>query len=567
MAPLSRGDEPKKGHICPPSTATHPADRWETAFIYSFICKFTKIKQEVEGLDAVSDLEEALLFNEPHHILEQTLARFMLNLRPQTRNISPDIISSTVSAYFAEMFSKGEMSIFWDEAMMRNVDPFEKADFFGLDWSMKLRILRQLVEWQLSHSVEIKGLIDRAWGVVHMKHKKTNQEIAQETQQLPDDDPYSKKKLMMVPLGQDVKKTRYWAVDSSPRLYVSTNPWKVTATFTKVSSTKEEYLKVIEDLKDNSPSPPKSGAKRPKTDAAHFALIKQLESRIELVDQEVQKIAKSKKKLLQKQMAAAQIAEMSLRGPRTRRVSKKPDYVYYNGEDEEDEEEDFIDDTYEDRMDDEADFINDDAMSEDDEYNYKNGVGKSRGRPQRAAALAGAERRRSTRTTASGSKAHTSQAEWRGERRSARLGPAADDTFDYQPPVKRPRTVSSATPSLHEEIMDLDAPPEPPKATALRPNEIAVPQVAGKKKSKYWFYAVEPIPGTAIPEKPREESDATSSAVFMMNTNGASTGTTDIPTSTSPEADRGNDAMVTITAENSSINGTNGTVGLSPVTS
>lgn len=46
-----------------------------------------------------------------------------------------------------------------------------------------------------------------------MKHKKTNQEIAQEAQQLPDDDPYSKKNIIMVPLGQDARKTRYWAVD------------------------------------------------------------------------------------------------------------------------------------------------------------------------------------------------------------------------------------------------------------------------------------------------------------------------------------------------------------------
>lgn len=68
MAPLSRGDEPRKGHICPPSTATHPADRWETAFIYSFICKFTKIKEEVEGLDAVSELVIGYDLAGLHHV-------------------------------------------------------------------------------------------------------------------------------------------------------------------------------------------------------------------------------------------------------------------------------------------------------------------------------------------------------------------------------------------------------------------------------------------------------------------------------------------------------------------
>lgn len=219
-------------------------------------------------------------------------------------------------------------------------------------------------------------------------------------------------------------------------------------------------------------------------------------------------------------------------------------------------------------MDDEGDFINDDAMSEDDDYN--NGLGKSRGRPQRAAALVGAERRRSTRTTASGSKAFTSQSEWRGERRSARLGVSTDDPLDYQPPAKRTRTVSSATPSLHEEVMELDVPPDPPKATALRPNEVAVPEVAGKKKSKYWFYAVEPIPGTVIPEKPRGgsgASEAASSKMFIVSANGTSAGTTVIPASTNSETKRESDITVTPTAESSLKNGTNGTVELSPVTS
>lgn len=41
----------KKGHICPPSDATHPRDRWESLFVYGFICKFTQLKGKVEGLE------------------------------------------------------------------------------------------------------------------------------------------------------------------------------------------------------------------------------------------------------------------------------------------------------------------------------------------------------------------------------------------------------------------------------------------------------------------------------------------------------------------------------------
>lgn len=45
----SAGD--KKGHICPPSNAAHPRDRWESLFVYSFICKFTNMRGKVDGLN------------------------------------------------------------------------------------------------------------------------------------------------------------------------------------------------------------------------------------------------------------------------------------------------------------------------------------------------------------------------------------------------------------------------------------------------------------------------------------------------------------------------------------
>lgn len=58
-------------------------------------------------------------------------------------------------------------------------------------------------------------------------------------------------------------------------------------------------------------------------------------------------------------------------------------------------------------------------------------------------------------------------------------------------------------------------------AAALKPTEIAMEQVAGKKRSKFWVYAVEPIPGTAQPPVGVKEgsNDATSSD---FNDNGES---------------------------------------------
>lgn len=98
----------KKGHICPPSNATRPCNRWECLFVYAFICKFTNLRGKVDGLNSAMEcvcpgfvsfatltllttfftsFEEALLLTDPNPILTQILARFVLNLRPLTRNL------------------------------------------------------------------------------------------------------------------------------------------------------------------------------------------------------------------------------------------------------------------------------------------------------------------------------------------------------------------------------------------------------------------------------------------------------------------------------------------------
>lgn len=68
---------------------------------------------------------------------------------------------------------------------------------------------------------------------------------------------------------------------------MSTNPWKITATFQTVSSTREQYLSVIEDLKGSAPGELKKGEKRSKLEQAHIALITTLEGRMEVIDAEL----------------------------------------------------------------------------------------------------------------------------------------------------------------------------------------------------------------------------------------------------------------------------------------
>lgn len=71
--------------------------------------------------------------------------------------------------------------------------------------------MRQLVELQLAHSAGIKGLIDHAWGVGHVKNKKR---MTTDVTPTPDpSDPFSRENLSYSPLGQDCSRKRYWVVD------------------------------------------------------------------------------------------------------------------------------------------------------------------------------------------------------------------------------------------------------------------------------------------------------------------------------------------------------------------
>ncbi|KDQ63282.1 hypothetical protein JAAARDRAFT_29299 [Jaapia argillacea MUCL 33604] len=509
----------KKGHVCPPSNATHPSNRWESLFVYSFICKFTNLRGHVEGLQSPMDFEAALLSKEPNPIITEVLARFIRNLRPQTRNVSTDQISSTVASVMADYMKASERTIFWDEDLKVNVDPFQglEGGFFTADWDIKLKILRQLVELQLSHAPEIKGIIDRAWGVVHNKHKKQDKPAA-----APEPaESANQEKLQMIPIGQDIARKRYWIADDSPRLYLSTNPWKITATFQTISSSREQYVAIIERLKAEAPVEGKGGEKKPKLEQAHLALVKALEGRLEAIDAELARVAKARRKIEQKQLFNVQA---EIRQTRLRRVTRRPDYAYLeNGGDDEDgfdeyqHREEPDDDDYRDQVEEERFSLSRSATPS----------GSGSRRPS-----AGPDRRRSTRTAvvnANGKRAAPDEKlnHWRGERRSTRLGAPPEMQLD-EPVIKRARTEESSASASSASV-------EPAPATnglkikisgaaALKPTETALEQVAGKKKSKFWFYAVEHIAGAATSQQPLQPSSSNQPGPSHPNSNGYSNG-------------------------------------------
>ncbi|GLB35905.1 hypothetical protein LshimejAT787_0301930 [Lyophyllum shimeji] len=480
-----------KGHVCPPSDATHPSGRWETLFVYSFICKFTDLRGKVDGLETPMDLEEALMSREPNEILSKVLQHFILNLKPQTRNLSTDQISTTVAAVLADYFKASERTVFWNEDLKMNVDPFVglEGGFFTAGWDFKLKILRQLVELQLCHTAEIKGIIDRAWGVSQNKHKKKDAATAPPEPS----DPKSQDSLQLLPIGQDSQRKRFWVADDSPRVWVSTNPWKITATFQTVSSTKEEYLALIEQLKASAAPEPKKGQKRTRLEQAHLSLIAALESRIEAIDAELERVARVRKRIEQREHRKLLLAQAEVRETRTRRRTQKPDYVYSNVYDSEDDADEY---TYQEED------AQDEEFDEDDFLNFRDEPGGSR---RRRAATAYGERRRSTRTAAkvnaNGKRESSSDSlsHWRGERRSARLG-GPEAQFDTEPPPKRARTEDTMSTNSAEAgsastngAVTGGLKLKTSGAAALKPTEVALEEIAGKKRSKFWVYAVEPI--------------------------------------------------------------------------
>lgn len=149
------------------------------------------------------------------------------------------------------------------------------------------------------------------------------------------------------------------------------------------------------------------------------------------------------------------------------------------------------------------------------------GSGNGASGPRRASG------RRSTRHTAGNSNSMDEWSQWRGERRSSRLGAPPDTQLDDFT-RKRARTEESigsvsSTDYGHERyssgtpLGEVGGAAIPKKigAAAVKPTEIAMEQIVGKKKSKFWFYAVEPAPGPA-----GESSTSSTSGGGSSQTNG-----------------------------------------------
>ena len=205
-----------------------------------------------------------------------------------------------------------------------------------------------------------------------------------------------------------------------------------------------------------------------------------------------------------------------MRSTRTRRQTRRPDYVY---------NQDFDDDVSHNSVwwvsfltffkDDGDEYKYQD--DEDDEDNLELG-------DDEIDAITGG-RRRSQRTAtrnANGKRSLEAFGDWRGERRSTRLNTNPDG---LEGSSKRARTEERSISSAASDTMVSPVPSgtlgtsKKNGSSGIRDNEVVVEQVAGKKKSKYWYYAVEPA-SEPTPSSPAQSSTAENLDLNELKLNG-----------------------------------------------
>jgi hypothetical protein len=197
------------------------------------------------------------------------------------------------------------------------------------------------------------------------------------------------------------------------------------------------------------------------------------------------------------------IAQAEPREPRLRRQVQRPDYVYANGVDSDasklfssvfffswfanhhiqDDADEYVfqeDDDYEDQLD-------------EDEYLNSRSDAPSGSRRSRVSAVPARRSARNAALNANGKReTPDTWSQWRGERRSTRLGAPFDAQLDAVPP-KRARTEESATSTNSVAPVGEINESKANGSAAGEPTKIPV-EVPGRKRSKFWYYVVQPKP-------------------------------------------------------------------------
>ncbi|WRT67967.1 uncharacterized protein IL334_004941 [Kwoniella shivajii] len=368
----SRHDEDVKKHHVVEAQVSNLDEDWQVAYTWSFIIKFN-LRSKISRLECLEDFERCLvepMANRPDDILESILICFLGNLKPGSRNITPENIQSQLSNYINDQLSSTSEWTVWDRGWPINEEdrgscctydryrselgrlryygepssaraennPIKRMEekgsgIFELDWRERVTLLRQLVDWQLTHSESIRNIIHREFPAKAMDSKAKRPPPAEITE---------KDSIVVKELGLNRDRARVWAFDDSWRLYKSGNPYKRPCQLISITTNRDSYDQLITELEtfsqlrsegnpDEIPSTAKSGKlsnelkKLVQARKNEASLAERLKERIEAVEKEEGRVQRSRRKI-------AQVVEMQqraeLRSTRTRRQGRKVDYVY-----------------------------------------------------------------------------------------------------------------------------------------------------------------------------------------------------------------------------------------------
>ncbi|WVF68996.1 hypothetical protein IAT40_003770 [Kwoniella sp. CBS 6097] len=343
-------------------------DDWQVAYVWAFIIKFN-LRGRISRLECMEDFERCLIepvANRPDDILESILICFLGNLKSNPRSLNPENIQSLLSAYITDQLTNSTEWTVWDRGWPINEadrgscctsnphrgelgrlrypgeplneraakNPIRQIEekgggIFELDWKERVKMLRQLVDWQLSHAENIRNMINREFPakVMDGKGKKAAEADVNE-----------KDSIVMKTLGQNRDRSRIWAMDDSWRLYKSGNPFKRPCPLIPVTTSRASYEAFLSDVETFAsqsvviPKGTRETAEQRKLGANiknEKSLAEALRGRMEAIEKEDARVQRARKKIaqaLEMQQRAEQRAEM--RSTRTRRQSKKVDYVY-----------------------------------------------------------------------------------------------------------------------------------------------------------------------------------------------------------------------------------------------
>ncbi|KAM0748704.1 hypothetical protein T439DRAFT_70795 [Meredithblackwellia eburnea MCA 4105] len=117
----------------------------------------------------------------------------------------------------------------WPDNLMRRegvkAQMEEDKEWWLLSWENKAHLLRVLVDFQLTYSKPVREKLELCYDMGKQRVLKRQPEL---------------NPLIVDPVGQ-IRKTTIWQIDNSPRLYVSSNHYKPTATLETLTTDIESY--------------------------------------------------------------------------------------------------------------------------------------------------------------------------------------------------------------------------------------------------------------------------------------------------------------------------------------